>query len=404
MSFPACRHGKKPPPRAAVRVLTWLGEEPFRVFFLSGILFSIAGVALWPLFYAGLLGFYPGISHARVMIGCFGGAFVFGFLGTAGPRILAAPRLTPWELAGLFLLHLGSGVCHLLALTVWGDRLFLVLLMGFCAALGARLIFFRRNLPPPALLLAGTGLLCGLAGTALWLHPGSLSTASLHRLAGLLLYQGFLLGPIMGVGVFLFPRLLGGDFGEPAPGPATRRALLHTLLAAAALLLSFGVEVWADQRAGQWLRAVAFVLALAQVRWRRAPDAPPPGTLASALRVWCLPLALLGLIAPGFAYSRHVALDHLLFVGGFGLLCVIVASRVIFGHSGELPGFARKSWPARSIVFLIVLSALTRASADFKASIQLSHYQYAAWSWIIAAVAWLLWHARRFFQADRSAD
>lgn len=27
-----------------------------------------------------------------------------------------------------------------------------------------------------------------------------------YRLAGLLLYQGFLLGPVMGVGIFLFPR------------------------------------------------------------------------------------------------------------------------------------------------------------------------------------------------------
>ena len=208
----------------------------------------------------------------------------------------------------------------------------------------------------------------------------------------------------MGVGVFLFPRLLGGDFGEVAPGSATRRALLQTLLAAVLLLSSFGIEVWVEQRAGQLLRAAAFVVALAQVRWRRAPASPPPGTLASALRAWCLPLALLGLIAPAFAYSRHVALDHLLFIGGFGLLCLIVASRVLFGHSGDLPGFARKSWIARGIVLLVVLAALTRASADFQASIQLSHYKYAAWSWIIAGLAWSLWHARRFFQKDPSPE
>jgi len=404
VSFPACRHAKSRPPRAARRVLAWLAGEPFRVFFLSGVLFSIAGVSLWPLFYAGRLGFYPGISHARVMIECFGGAFVLGFLGTAGPRMLSAPRLTPWELAGLFLLHLGSGLCHLQALTVWGDGLFLALLAGFGAALGVRLIFFRRSTPPPPLLLAGTGLLCGFAGTALWLNPAWHSTAPLYRLAGLLLYQGFLLAPIMGVGVFLFPRLLGGDFGEPAPGPATRRAFLLTLLAAAALLASFGVEVWLDPRAGQLLRAGAFALALAQVRWRRAPGSPPLGTLASALRAWCLPLAVLGLIAPAFAYARHVALDHLLFIGGFGLLCFIVGSRVLFGHSGDLPGFAKKSWPARSIVVLLVVAALTRASADFKASIQISHYQYAAWSWIIAALIWVLWHARRFFKKDASPE
>ena len=53
---------------------------------------------------------------------------------------------------------------------------------------------------------------------------------------------------------------------------------------------------------------------------------------------------------------------------------------------------------------VLVVAALTRASADFKASIQISHYQYAAWSWIIAALIWVLWHARRFFKKDASPE
>lgn len=110
MSFPQCRHTRR---KSLATGLIWLGSEPYRLFFLSGILFSIAGVLLWPLFYQEKLTFYPGISHARVMIEAFGGAFVIGFLGTAGPRILSAPRLTPWELTLLFLLHLAGGVCHL---------------------------------------------------------------------------------------------------------------------------------------------------------------------------------------------------------------------------------------------------------------------------------------------------
>ena len=82
MSFPNCPHAKR---KAITGPLIWLGAEPYRLFFLSGILFSIAGVLLWPLFYQGKLAFYPGVSHARVMIAGFGGAFVVGFLGTAGP-------------------------------------------------------------------------------------------------------------------------------------------------------------------------------------------------------------------------------------------------------------------------------------------------------------------------------
>lgn len=401
MIFPACLHRKS---GRRAEVLAWLGSEPFRLFFLSGILFSIAGASLWPLFYAGRLGFYPGVSHARVMIECFGGAFVFGFLGTAGPRVLGAPRLTPWELAWLFLLHVAGGICHLRMQNAWGDALFFVLLFSFCVALAMRLFFFRRNLPPPALLLAGAGLVCGLAGTLMWLNPAWHNTGPLYRLAGLLLYQGFLLGPIMGVGVFLFPRLMGGDFGEPAPGIAARAAVIRTLIAAAALLASFGVEVWVNPIAGVLLRVAAFVFALAQVKWRRPAGAPLVGTLPRAMRTWCLPLALLGVGAPALAYSRHVALDHLLFIGGFAMLCLIVGSRVLFGHSGALEGFSKKSWTARWIVVLVVVAAFTRASADFKATIQVSHYKYAAWLWIVAALIWALWHARRFFKSDPNPE
>jgi len=402
MTFPACRHRKKSPPAAGT--LHWLCSEPYRLFFLSGILFSIAGVALWPLFFSGHLDFYPATSHARVMIEAFGGAFVIGFLGTAGPRMLSAPRLKPWELGVLFSLHLGNGLCHLRGLNRMGDLLFLALLTGFALALGVRVLFFRKQWPPPAMLLAATGLMGGIAGTVIWLNPGWFATSGVYRLAGLLLYQGFLLGPVMGVGIFLFPRLLGGDFGEPATIPDARRDFLHMAFAALALIASFGIEAWWHPMSGQLLRGAAFAFALSKVRWRRPKDAPSPGTLANALRFWTLPLALIGLVAAAFFPLHHIALDHLLFVSGFGLLCLIAGSRVLFGHSGSLAEFSKPSWIARSIVFAAVLAALTRASADFLPNVMVSHYVYAAWSWGFGAFLWTLWHARRFFKRDRLDD
>ncbi|MEY4570037.1 MAG: hypothetical protein RLZZ398_1476 [Verrucomicrobiota bacterium] len=396
MSFPACRHAKRKT-KPAVQSLVWLGSEPYRLFFLSGILFSIAGVAMWPLFFAGHFPFYPGVSHARVMIEAFGGAFVLGFLGTAGPRMLSAPRLKPWELVTFFLLHLANGLCHLGGLTIWGDSLFLALLGGFTLSLGVRVIFFRKEWPPPAMLLAATGLVCGITGTILWLNPAWVARPEIQRLAGLLLYQGLLLGPVMGVGIFLFPRLLGGEFGEDA-------TFRRMALAAVALLASFAVEIWIHPTAGQILRAMAFVFALAHVRWRRGKDAASPGTLANALRFCCLPLALIGLIAPVFSPLQHIALDHLLFISGFGLLCLIAGSRVLFGHSGSLELFATKSWIGRGVVFATALAALTRSSANFMPKIMISHYEYAAWSWVAGAALWAIWHAPRFFKKDRSDE
>jgi uncharacterized protein involved in response to NO len=204
----------------------------------------------------------------------------------------------------------------------------------------------------------------------------------------------------MGVGIFLFPRLLGGAFGEPESAVSTRRSLRDMILAAVALLASFAVEIWLIPAAGQLLRAAAFVFALLHVRWRLPKGASPPGTLANALRGCCLPLAVAGLAAPAFLSARHIALDHLMFVGGFGLVCLIAGSRVLFGHSGDVARFHRRSWIARGIVFAVVLASLTRVSADFLPRVMISHYGYAAWSWAAGALLWGLWHARRFFQKD----
>ena len=109
---------------------------------------------------------------------------------------------------------------------------------------------------------------------------------------------------------------------------------------------------------------------------------------------------MIGLIAPVFAPLQHIALDHLLFVSGFGLLCLIAGSRVLFGHSGSLALFAKGSWIARGIVFATVLAALTRATANFMPKIMISHYEYAAWSWVAGAGLWTLWHLPRFFKKD----
>lgn len=399
MSFPACRHAKRKSPASSA--LVWLGTEPYRLFFLSGALFSIAGVLLWPLFFRWEIGVFPSISHARVMTTAFGGAFVIGFLGTAGPRILSAPKLRPWELVPLFLLHLGSGICHLTGKTFGGDLLFVALLLGFMASLAVRFVRFRKDAPPPPLLLAATGLLCGLVGTAMGLDSSWLAaTPERYRFAGLLLNQGFLLAPVMGVGVFLFPRLLGQDFGEPKSAADGRRLLRRMIFAAVLLVAGFVVDAWFHRPTGLLMRAAAFAFVLAHVRWRRAPGLPPAGTLANALRGACLPLALAGLVLPALVESRQIGLSHLLYVTGFGLVCLIAGSRVLFGHSGSVERFAKRSWIARLIVAAVVLAALTRISADFLPRVTISHFEYAAWTWAAAAGGWTVWHARRFFGKD----
>ena len=79
--------------------------EPFRIFFPLGALLGVIGVSLWPLFYLGAID-YPGVAHSRMMIEGFMASFIFGFLGTAGPRITSAAPFSMAEVGTLFTLDL----------------------------------------------------------------------------------------------------------------------------------------------------------------------------------------------------------------------------------------------------------------------------------------------------------
>lgn len=396
MNFPACKHKKhkaKGPRRDGLR---WLAAEPYRLFFASGALWSIIGVSLWPLFYAQQLGFYPNFVHARLMIEAFGGAFVVGFLGTAGPRMATAPKLTPLELFWLFALHQASAISHLRLQHAWGDGFFIALLVSLLLCLVIRVVKFRKEASPPQMLLALTGLACGIAGASMLLTSATLMDPQRLRLANLLLYQGLLLPPVLGIGSFVFPRMLGGDFGDPKSAAQTRTKLIRSIIAALLLLGSFFLEAFGQVTPGYALRAiVALAYLLMEVNWQTKQA----GSLTTGL-FWALGLGWLGIVLAPFHYVQHVSIEHLLYIGGFGMLMLVVGSRVLFGHSGDLEGFFVRSKWVRFLIFLGILTATTRATPAWVPSTTVSHHIYAAWTWAVLAALWLLWHRRRFVKRD----
>lgn len=394
--FPACKHAKRK--SITADGLRWLASEPYRIFFASGAVWSIIGVSLWPLFYAQMIGFYPNFVHARIMIEAFGGAFVVGFLGTAGPRMATAPKLTPPELLWLFALHQACGISHLTLHLAWGDAFFVALLASLLLCLVIRVVRFRKEAPPPQMLLALTGLACGIAGAAMQLSPTTLMDPQRLRLANLLLYQGLLLPPVLGIGSFVFPRMLGGDFGDPKTAAQSRAKLVRSIIAAVLLVSSFFLEAFGQVMLGYAVRAtVAAGYLLIEVTWKTRHS----GSLTTGL-LWALIIGWLGIVLAPFYYAQHVSIEHLIYIGGFGMLMLIVGSRVLFGHSGNLEGFVVKSKWVRFLIFLGVLAATTRATPAWVPSTTVSHHIYAAWTWAALASLWLIWHRRRFVTKDEA--
>jgi hypothetical protein len=279
----------------------------------------------------------------------------------------------------------------LLAKIMLGDALFVLLLACFSASMAWR--FTKRNdIPPPGFTLILMSFICAAAGSIMAIvQAGNDPDMFRFTLQKLLSYQGFILLPILGVGPFLLPRF----FRKPSTHnfPESRHPpkgwwpkALSALAAGLLIIISFFLEADGWTRSGHALRFLVTLAYLArEIPLRSAPD--KPRILGLLLR-----LALLGLLAGFLAVSifpaYRVSLLHLTLIGGFSVITFTVATRVVFGHSGNLPLLRAHNRWLFIAVGLMLFGMATRISGDFWPRIMASHYIYGALCWIAGALLW----------------
>ncbi len=367
-------------------------EEPFRLFFPIGVAVSVLGVGLWPLYHAGVIENYPGFSHARLMSAGFFGAFIIGFLSTAVPRMLSAPNLKPPEVLILAGFHLITCVFYAFGKLPYGDGSFLVTLLLL------RLFLFKRfskrqDMPPPGIILAMAGYSMAIGGCIIFLLNSVFGLGfNFHRIAQLFLYEGFILCPILGVAPFIFPGFGAGlpnrhNFPESrSPVSAWRSKAWIAGVVALLLVASYFIEGLGWVRIGSGLRlAVVIIYIIIEIPIRFPVKSS--GSLARLLQTGMLCLAawlIAVLIWPGY----RVALDHLLFIGGFSLIIIGVASRVVLGHSGQGHRLRSRVISVWIILFLLLTAMVSRITADFLPEIRASHLDYAAIGWFLGIGLW----------------
>jgi len=391
---------------AGVGKLGLLTEEPFRIFFPLGVLASVAGVLLWPLLYLGWLPYYPGGPHTRLMMGGFIGAFALGFLGTALPRMMSAPHLRVWELLALLAFYLVSMLGYVCNQGFLGDAVLLLLLAFFFVSMVVRLIWLRQDVPPPGFVLVVLGWLAAMAGLLVFLlegEPELVVTGLRHRMAGLLFYQGFVLLPILGIGAFLFPRFMGlktlhmFDESRSLPPGWGKKGCL-ALAVGLVVIMSFWLE------AAGWMKVAGFARCgvVAWYLWLDVPvfrKANESGTMAFGVRAGLL-LLILAFPAAAFFPSYRIGVEHMVFISGFGLVAIMIASRVTLGHSGHADKFTKKLNVMRVVIGAILMAMMTRVVAEFLPAIRVSHLGYAAASWVVGVLLWLGWTGKKFFEEE----
>jgi len=381
-----------------------LGREPFRVFFPEGVLAGLVGVALWPLHFAGLVRLYPGQAHGRIMAyGLFGG-FIFGFLGTAMPRLLSAPPLGTRNVLLLLGLHFAMLLSFAAQRILWGDTLFLVLLFFFLVLM-IRRARHRQDTPPPGFVLVGLAFLCVASGAVLALLQPRMDESGAYwiELQKRLTYQGFVLLPILGIGPFILPRFFGlpspHEFSEMlAPSPAWKKRAALALGSGLLILASFFIELAGWPRVGHAIRFATVTLYLAlEFPFRQAPKAT--NALGASLRIAFTALVG-GFILIALFPAFRVGLLHLTLIGGFAVITFTVATRVVFGHSGNLEKLKGRNRWLLVAVALMLIGMATRISGDFWPRIMASHYTYGAIIWIAGVLLWSSYALPKVLQVE----
>ena len=96
----------------------------------------------------------------------------------------------------------------------------------------------------------------------------------------------------------------------------------------------------------------------------------------------------------------RVSLLHLTLIGGFAVITFTVATRVVFGHSGNLEKLRGRNWWLLVAVALMLLGMATRISGDFWPKITVSHYSWGAVIWIAGVLVWSCFVLPKVFRVD----
>jgi uncharacterized protein involved in response to NO len=379
-------HGPKIEKHSRTQFLRVCCEEPFRIFFPVGVLLGVVGVSLWVLFYLGAGIPYPNVAHARLMIEGFMASFIFGFLGTAGPRITSAPHFSLSEVATIFTLDLLAAGAHTGGAHRLGDICFAICLFFFARCLVKR-FRQRKDSPPPNFVLVALGLVSGLAGATLLAFSEAAQYSWAYQFGGALLNECFVLLPVLGVAPFFIARLLDLPMAElpesrAFPSGWKRQAAFAGLIGIA-IIASFWVDIYNLPRAAGWIRVAAITLYITmRLPFRRRTF------LADSLRVAIMSI-LAGFTVIALLPIYRVGALHIVFIAGFNFIAFTVAVRVVFGHSGNLQRLQKPLWFFIATSVLLFLAMISRFSADLAPQARVVHLLGAATCWLLAALVWI---------------
>ena len=338
---------------------------------------------------------YPATWHKAIMINGFMLSFICGFLMTAVPKFTKTDYAKPWEIV-VTLMSITLAALLLACSLVSAHYIVAGLANAVILTFVIKRFLMRQENPPYTFLFIGFSLLlwcfCNLLYGAS--NSGLLSLGVWQIAVERLLYEGVVLGLILGVGARLLPGILGWqDIVRHQKQkyeqnlPFIKVVPKNIILIAVFFYISYFLEHSFVKLAYAMRTAIVFYIAMKFWNIFRLPKKRTRLTFG----IWaCTWMFVVSSALPWFWQYPMSHGAHSYFIGGFSLLTLLVATRVSLAHSTQGLDLESSSKALPTIVILMVATALTRLTAIIWPRIYLSHLSYAAITWLIAVVLWLI--------------
>lgn len=358
--------------------------EPYKILFFMGAIFAMVGSMLWFFLQIGFINFYPKAAHANLMFFGFLWSFISGFLMTAIPKMTRTQAATPIEMAFtilLIILQLLFNLSNKTEITVAVFILQIALLFYF----GLSRILKIKKIPFVGFIFLPVGFIQAILGGVLYLAEYEPVRSAPYILYG----ESLIFNLILGLGSRLIP-VISRLPNALSPDVASKKEIWTKPLL---VLFFFNLGIWLQIFGHTDLGTVFKIIAVGLAAIFHFGIFRKPVVISSVgigLKISIL-FMLAGLVLNFSYFNYGLAALHLVYIGGFSLLTIMISFRVIVSHGGQDIAYEVSSRRIAWISYTISSAAVLRFLGMFNYS-----SVYISASVILLSLAALLWLGKHF--------
>lgn len=357
-----------------------LNIEPYKVLFPLGILCAFIGIFFWLLFQIHMINFYPRESHGNLMYFGFIWAFIAGFLMTAVPKMTSTFAATLLEISialSLSFLQIALAIRN----EGQASSYLTVLQFTFLLYFLARRFLKSKKIPFSGFIFIPIAISIALAGVGIFIANNDRSL--------LLLFSGeaFILNLILGLGGRLIPvisRLPNSLM--PNQNSNVPETYLNTIIFALLFNMTYIVQVFGQTNIAILARTIILIYAI--FKFFKISQKPVKWTAVGiGLKISAVLLPL-GTLLSTPLFNNPLAGAHVLYIGGFVLMTLLISTRVVLAHGGESLNYEISS--KRVITFSLCLVAASFLRLLSGSNVTSAFMQLSIMFFLVSIAAWTL--------------